>query len=233
MDHKVPDLHISGVSTAPGGHYRQVTIEGVGKVEGNVQADDGCKISGIVTVRGDLQAASLRCEGKLKVEGRLSAESSQIDGYADVRGPVHGETLVLKGGMNVKGDCSLERFDAEGGFEIDGLLNAGQLDIRLYGKGKAREIGGESIRVRKGVQGAWKKLWQRMFPVWNPELTADLIEGDEADLEHSHVSIVRGNRVILGPGCRIGLVEYRSELIKHPAAKVGKERKTGDGSHFA
>jgi cytoskeletal protein CcmA (bactofilin family) len=233
MEEKLPDLRINGVSRAPGGHYRLVTIEGVGKVEGAVQSEDLCRMNGMVTVKGDVRTPELDADGKIKIEGRLSAGSSQIDGYVDVQGSVDGDTMVLRGLLNVKGDCSLERFEAEGGFEIDGLLNAGYLDIRLYGRGKAREIGGETIRVRKGVQGSWKKLWQWIFPKWNPELTVDLIEGDEVDLENSIVSVVRGNRVIIGPGCRIGHVEYRSELIKHPSAKIGEERKTGDGSHFA
>jgi cytoskeletal protein CcmA (bactofilin family) len=233
MEEKRPDLHISGVNTASGGHYRSVTIEGVGKVNGNMQTDSLLRMNGLVTVRGDVRTPELNGEGKIKIEGSLSAVTSKIEGYADILGSFDGDTMVLKGMLNVRGDCRMERFEAEGGFEIDGLLNADLVDVRLFGRGKVREIGGETIRARKMAQNVWKKLWQRMFPKWNPELVADTIEGDEVDLENTVASIVRGNRVIIGLGCRIGRVEYRSELIKHPSAKVGEERKSGDGNHFA
>lgn len=222
-----PDMHINGVSSTPGGHYRSASIDGVIKVEGALQVDGLARMNGVVTVRGDLKAHELEGDGKFKVQGRLSAGTARINGLADVAGSVDGEHMILKGMLSVKGDCAVERFEAEGGFEVGGLLNAGTVDIRLYGRGKAREIGGESIRVRKMARSAWKKIWEWMFPKWNPEMEADVIEGDDVDLENTIAKVVRGNRVVLGPGCRIGRVEYRSELIRHPGAKANEEVKTG------
>jgi cytoskeletal protein CcmA (bactofilin family) len=226
-----PDLHINGVATAPGGHYERVQIEGVGKVEGDVQAAE-FHLNGMATVRGELNAKTLNAIGKLKVEGRTSAGMTHMEGVAVIRGSLTGERLTLKGMLHVQGDCEFERLDAEGGFDIEGLLNAGFVDIRLYGRGKTREIGCDSIQVRKIARNHWKQMLQKMFGTWGPGLEAGTIEGDDIDLEHTTASMVRGNRVTLGPGCRIGRVEYRTELRKHPDAKVGEEMKTGDGDRF-
>lgn len=231
MDETRPDMSVNGINNAPGGHYRNVTIEGVGKVMGDVQADGLFRMNGVVTVLGDIQAAEFNADGKFKMEGRLAAGSARINGMAAVKGMVSGETLLLQGMLNANGDCELERFEAEGGFTIGGLLNAGAIDIRMHTKCKAQEVGGETIRVRKMSRSAWEKLWRWMFPKWLPEMEAALIEGDEVDLENTTASIVRGNRVVIGAGCHIDRVEYRMSIVKHPGAQVKEEVKIGDGNN--
>ncbi|MBW5449380.1 hypothetical protein GE107_25465 [Cohnella sp. CFH 77786] len=221
------DLDMNGVGNAGGGRYRRVCTDGVSKVEGDVQADE-FRANGVTTVGGSLETETMRANGKLKIEGKLKAGKADIDGLIDVLGSLTGEEVVLKGILNIRGDCELERFDASGGFEVGGMLNAGFIDIALYGHGKAREIGCESIRVRKIAKSIWKEALQKMFSKWTPELQTGTIEGDDLDLEHTVASVVRGNRVVIGPGCRIGRVEYRSEYRKHPGAQVGKEMKTGE-----
>lgn len=233
MEGKHAELRISGVSTASGGRYRSVIIEGVGKVEGAVRSEGLFRVDGKVTVRGDVQARELRVNGVAKIDGGLSFDAANLDGLVDVFGSAAGERMTLQGLLNVKGDCEAERFEATGGFEIGGLLNAGVVDIRLAGSGKAREIGGGTIRVRKMPRSVWKRLLARLIPKWNPVLQADLIEGDDVDVESTIAAVVRGNRVVLGPGSRVGKVEYRTELIKRPGAKADKEGKIGDGNGTA
>ncbi|WP_276358338.1 hypothetical protein [Cohnella caldifontis] len=221
------DLNMSGVGSAGGGRYRRVKLEGVGKVNGNVSADD-FRLNGVSTVRGSVETKSFFANGKLKVEGDVSADQAEMDGLIDVGGSLTGHEAVLNGYLKIGGDCEFERLRAAGGFEVGGMLNAGFVDIALYGQGKAREIGCESIRVRKIPKSRWKEALRNLFPRWRPELLTGTIEGDDLDLEHTVASAVRGNRVTIGPGCRIERVEYRTEYRKHPGAKVGKEWRTGE-----
>ncbi len=230
MEDTRPDLHVSGVNNAPGGHYRDATVEGVGKVQGDVRADGVFRINGVVTVFGNVMAAEFNGDGKFKIEGGLTAESTRLNGMVDVKGAVRGESLRLQGMLNVRDDCELERFEVEGGFTIGGLLNAGMIDIRMHAKCRAQEIGGDTIRVRKMSRSAWQRLWKWMFPKWFPEMEANLIEGDEVDLENTTAAVVRGNRVVIGTGCSIERVEYRTELVKRPGAHVKEEVKTGGGN---
>ena len=231
MNEARPDMHVSGVNNAPGGYYRNATIEGVGKVIGDVQADGIFRLNGVVTVLGNVQAAEFNGDGKFNIEGCFAAGSARINGIVAVKGTVSGETLLLQGMLDANGDCELERFEAEGGFTVGGLLNAGMIDIRMHAKCEAREVGGESIRVRKMSRSAWEKLWRWMFPKWAPEMTVELIEGDEVDLENTTASVVRGNHVIIGAGCHIERVEYRTSIAKHPSAQVNEEVKSGDGNN--
>ncbi|MCD9023883.1 hypothetical protein [Cohnella silvisoli] len=227
MDQSIkPDLVINGVSSAWGGEYGKVKIDGVGTVQSNISSVT-FDANGMTKIKGDLISEELDSDGLMKVEGHLSAGKSIIDGHMTVKGSLRGEQLKLNGVLNVGGDCEIEVFDAEGAFVVKGLLNAGRMNVRLHGRGKAREIGVEFIQVRQASKSAWSRLWRWMLPKFTPELHAVAIEGDDIDLEYTEADVVRGNRVIIGKGCNIGKVEYRSELKVHPSAKVGKGVKTG------
>lgn len=223
------DLIMNGVATAAGGHYRNVRMDGVGKVEGSLQAER-FEANGVLAVRGGIRAGELEHHGRLKVEGGLSAARMRIDGIVRVEGDLSGERLELNGICTVRGDMAFERLEAAGTFDVEGLINAGHVGIRLFGRAKAREIGGETIRVGKTASGRWKSLLRWVYPKWHPELQADTIEGDDIELAHTIAETVRGGRVTIGPGCRIGRVEFRTELRVHASSQVGEEVKSGDGN---
>ncbi|MBO9608544.1 MAG: hypothetical protein J7639_21500 [Paenibacillaceae bacterium] len=223
------DLMMNGVATAAGGHYRNVRVDGVGKVEGSLEAER-FDANGVLTVKGSIRARELAVNGRLKVEGGLAAAHMRIDGIVRAEGDLSGDRLELNGICTVRGDMAFERIDAAGTFHVDGLVNAGHVGIRLFGQAKAREIGGDTIRVGKTATARWKTLLRWVYPKWHPELVADTIEGDDIELAHTIAETVRGERVAIGPGCRIGRVEYRSELRVHASSQVGEEVKSGDGN---
>ncbi|WP_256759713.1 hypothetical protein [Cohnella sp. WQ 127256] len=223
---KKTDLIINGVSTAGGGVYEKVKIDGIGTVEGNLTSST-LDANGITKIKGDLQTGALDGDGILKIFGNLSAGKTLMDGQMSVKGNYRADHLTLNGILNISGNCEIESFEVEGAFEIKGLLNAGRMNVKLQGRGKAHEIGVESMQVRRASRSVWSKLWQWMLPKFTPELQAETIEGDDIDLEFTEARVVRGNRIIIGKGCNIELVEYRTELKAHPSAKIGREVKVG------
>ena len=56
-------------------------------------------------------------------------------------------------------------------------------------------------------------------------LEAELIEGEEIDLQATKAGVVRGRNVVIGPGCEIERVEYSGSLMVAPEAKVGEQVK--------
>ncbi|WP_409342453.1 hypothetical protein [Paenibacillus sp. MBLB4367] len=215
------DLTINGMGNAFGGRYRTVNMEGVGKVDGDIFCES-FKANGVATVKGSIQAARFEMNGKLSGEGNLTSLTLLVDGHMSLKGRLHGEEMRLNGMIKVNGDCEAERFNLQGGFTIDGLLNAGTIDIALYGRGQAKEIGGDSIHVKKSNHSSWGRLVSWILPVFEPHLFAETIEGDDIRLEETTAAVVRGNRVYIGPGCGIGRVEYGTELVVHPEAKVNE-----------
>ncbi len=194
-----PNLHLSGVGSASGGTYGDVKIEGVGRVHGDIECRI-CHVEGVGVIHGNVKARKMNLSGKSTVKGNISADNIILEGYATIHG-----------------NCDAETFSANGAFTLNGLLNAGDIDIRLHGSATVQEIGGESIHVslanKFGLFNRFKKL------------SAQVIEGDEVYLEFTKADVVRGNKVSIGRGCQIGLVEYRTDLEVVPESNVSESKK--------
>src|SRR5579875_1572473 len=189
---------INGTARSMGGNFDKVTIRGEAKVT------------------GDLDCYLLKLMGTLSVHGDLKMKTSKIMGTVDVTGNVSGEKLSLLGELNVKGDCNAEWFKSRGAFHIDGLLNAGNIEVSLYGPCRAREIGGDLIHVKPHF---------KLFASGIRQLTVDTVEGDDICLQYTTARVVRGNRVEIGHGCDIELVEYKTDFRQDAGAKIGQQVK--------
>lgn len=236
------DLKIFGVGNASGGEFNDVSINGQGDVEGNIvstrfnlngegtvngaiRTQDGSVI-GTTTIKGTLDADRFKIFGTARVLGDATVKDFTIDGTVTIQGAVKSETVGLRGTTTIHGDCNAEKFECKGSFTIDGLLNAGKIDITLYGSAKAREIGGENVRVRKET-GPFANVVNAILQKFDRQqvLVADTIEGDEVVLEFTKARIVRGNYVRLGQGCEVELVEYKGTLDQAPGAVVKEAKK--------
>ncbi|MEK4143483.1 hypothetical protein [Paenibacillus odorifer] len=224
---QLPDLIINGVSGGAGGTYNSVKIDGVGKVTGPIVTRI-FKGNGHMNLKNDLSAEEAECNGTMKVLGHLRFNSLKVDGMITVGESFRGESCTLHGMLNIKGDCELEDFAGEGSFSVGGLLSAGHVDFKLQGQGKAHEIGVESLVIRQTNSGVWSKMLSGIIPKLRSELRARTIEGDFIDLEYTIADVIRGNIVIVGPGCTIERIEYRDQITVHPEAKVGKVEKIGE-----
>ncbi|ATH94824.1 hypothetical protein [Bacillus glycinifermentans] len=226
------NLKINGSGSAAGGTYHNVVIKG----EGTIGAGLDCakfRCYGTSVLSGDAKVQSLHIYGEAEVAGRLKADKAKIYGTAEISGNADisetavkgiltvggnltGDECDIKGTVAVKGDCEAERFTLNGNLEIDGLLNAGEVDVALrFGESSVGEIGGTAIKVRN-KRGLFKKN--------SGFLSAKVIEGDDIYLENTSAGIVRGNRVRIGPGCRIETVEYNSDYHVSDKAEVKENR---------
>lgn len=215
------DLNIQGVAKTGGGTYENVRINGVGDVDGDLV----CKkfiCNGRGKIKGDVNAEFADIQGASAINGRLKSDQVRIGGYVKIGGSLISEQVDLSGEATVKGDCEAEKLTVRGSFRIQGLLNAGDIQVKLFGKCTVKEIGGEQITVKRGKpQTAMNKLLKPIFPV---QLKTDLIEGDHIHLEDTVAEVVRGNHIIIGQGCEIGLVEYKGSYQEDESARVGSHR---------
>jgi cytoskeletal protein CcmA (bactofilin family) len=234
---KLPNLTISGMANTGGGTFHEVKVSGQGKLSSDVDCEHftvsgkleaggnvvarHLNISGQAAVKGNVKAGKSRISGQFTVGGQALFEAVRVNGKAKVDGHIHCDEMDLHGTLYVKESVEAEKFEGEGSFEIGGMLNAGKLSMVMHDSCKAKEIGGETIEVRrKGGVSALNQL----VKVWHdPKLTAELIEGDEIILDCTVAGVVRGNRVKIGAGCEIGLVEYRERLDVDAAAKVKRQ----------
>lgn len=215
------DLRINGIGSSSGGKYDIVQINGKGDISGDLECTE-LQINGLAHLDGNVKADTIRVSGKSDFRGDVSGRRIIVDGMSDIAGAVKVETVENRGVIKIAKDCGSEVFSSQGGFTVGGLLNAGKVDISIYAQCKAREIGGEDIEVRIGGGLSIRKFIGSLFPglPLNPVLITDTIEGDNVYLENTTAKTVRGQNVKIGPGCRIGVVEYKQTYYKDPAGGI-------------
>lgn len=234
------DLTINGFGASNGGEFHRVVLNGKGTVNtdldcvdfecsgnglvnGNLNAKTA-RISGNGKVIGNMESEVLSIEGRGKIEKNAVIKKVKISGSATVSGSLKSEEVKVRGRLTVGEDCEAEVFKAECQFSIGGLLNADEVDVRIYGECKAEEIGGQTI-VIKQKSSLMGNLFKSFF---QNSLDVRLIEGDHIEIENTNAKIVCGNHITIGPNCNIGLVEYTGSLTKHKKAVVNESVKGGD-----
>lgn len=237
-----PDLVISGIGQASGGEYNEVKIEGMARVSGDLECGDmlvngtmrasgnitsqSLSMQGMSNIAGRLEAARIHIEGTAKIGGRVAFATMNVQGTIEAKRSMNGEEIRLEGLLKTGGDCEAERFIGRGGFKVAGLLNAGQIEIRLFGGSSAEEIGGETIEIRREKQGGFFQRWlSYIYYNFSNSLNVDTIEGDDIYLEYTKARTVRGNNVTIGPGCRIEKVEYKNRFHRDAKASVRSFKK--------
>jgi cytoskeletal protein CcmA (bactofilin family) len=197
-------------------------VNGILNEKGNLKSNTG-KINGFATVDGNLESEDINVNGELRVDGNMSVDKISSNGKLVVKGNISSEKVDINGELKVKGNCEVESFYFKGAFSIDETLNAGNVNVRLYGPSEVNEIGGEKIHVQKGGEGPLMEIFAAILNPLNfykAHLKADTIEGDDIYLEHTTARVVRGNTVNIGDGCEIDLVEYKTNFKKTPGTSV-------------
>ncbi len=236
-----PDLKINGSGTASGGAYNLVRINGSGRITGALDCADfiingsgeamdsiecgALRISGAGRISGDIKCGEAKVNGSGSFGSAVNCAELSVTGSADIKKSVNAQRVKVNGSVKIGGDCNAEKFYSNGLFEIGGLLSADDIDIHLYwNRSRAKEIGGEKIRVSLGTTGLG--LVKALLPSSHfPALEADVIEGNDITLENTTAKVVRGDNVTIGSGCDIGLVEYKGHYRKQSGAKVAQEKK--------
>ncbi|MEK5444196.1 MULTISPECIES: polymer-forming cytoskeletal protein [unclassified Fredinandcohnia] len=227
------NLVINGMGSSGGGTFKKVLINGKGTVHGDVDCYD-FSINGTGRVVGNVKGEHGKINGSGDIEGSIDFDRFTIDGTGGIRGNVKvnkiaisgkgriggslkGEEIKIRGNATIGEDCEAEEFKGEGGFKIGGLLNADVIDISIAGECSAKEIGGQSIKVKKGIFRFLNNLFKSVYPV---SLNTEIIEADEIEIEYTKAKMVRGKNINIGPDCEIDVVEYTGTFTQDPSAKI-------------
>ncbi|WP_409978173.1 polymer-forming cytoskeletal protein [Anoxybacteroides tepidamans] len=233
------NLTVNGSALTSGGTFRNVTIRGDATISGDVQCTKW-KVFGNADVSGNITAEVLDIFGQVNIRGNVSVKTIKLFGQTDIRGNANAHDVHLRGAahidgniaggtihgygeMNVSGDCEAESFSVKGVVQIANTLNAERVDLSLYfADSRISEIGGKTIRVKRSkwnVMSFFKGLSSA-----STRLITETVEGDEIYLEHTSAKIVRGDRIVIGPGCDIELIEYKTSLQQSEKAVVKEKR---------
>jgi cytoskeletal protein CcmA (bactofilin family) len=196
---------------------RNLIIAGNGSINGgDVHL---AKIEGTGTVTGDINCSIFTVNGKADIYGSVRAKSAQINGSVTMEGDLIADTIQLNGMAKVIGKCEAEKLKATGRLNID-TLNAGKINITLHGSSHITEIGGEHIDIRKQSGIVLTTILKAFSVLPFDKLTAQIIEGDSIYVEYTIAEVVRGTNVVIGPGCEINLVEYKTKLEQDKSSNI-------------
>jgi cytoskeletal protein CcmA (bactofilin family) len=217
------DLNINGIVGGQGGIYRSVTINGQGKMHGDLDCVD-FRCDGRTKVLGSMKAESAEIHGVAHIEESCDSKTLSIHGTCNIGGHLTGDDIEIHGFLKIKGNCDAESFHANGGFRVHGLLNAGTVEVKLLAPSEAKEIGGGVIRIERPAHPTpFNKIIQSILPQLDA-LKVETIEGDDIYLENTKAKVVRGTNVTIGQGCEIGLVEYKQNYLRDESAKVTESK---------
>ncbi len=221
------DLKISGASVSTGGEYKDVRVSGASKITSDITCET-MKISGAITMDGNVKAESCKVAGACKVNGSIDSKEIKISGGSKIMGSLNGKEISLSGGIKVGesikstylrlageikvgGDIECEYFNLEGGITSGGVVNCETCELNLATPSEMNELVGAKITVKE-TNGNVGGLLKTIFGKGTGTLKVNVIEGDEIYLENTTCENVRGQRVTLGPGCKIVNIEYSEEL---------------------
>ncbi|NUK29227.1 polymer-forming cytoskeletal protein [Parageobacillus sp. VR-IP] len=241
MGNNVRHLTVNGSALTSGGTFHKVTIRGDATINGDLWCDR-CKVFGNADVSGNIEAKSFHIFGQANIRGNVQGETIKLFGEMNLRGnaaaaydfhlrgavhadgDVTGGTIHGYGEMKVSRDCEADVFSVKGAVEIGNILNADQVELYLYfADSRIFEIGGKTIRVKRSKAMNLLHFLKRF--AYDSKLKAETIEGDDIYLEHTDAKVVRGDRIIIGPGCNIDLVEYHTSFQQDEKAIVKEKRK--------
>ncbi len=232
----INNMKIAGEGSVGGGTYGDVTINGAGRVTGDITSDD-FRINGAGSADGNVASLMIDINGSGSFNGKVETKEMNVKGDASVKqglgvsdlkvkgrlsaGGIAANTVDVRGEVRVKANLEAETLTGEGAFRVDGMVNVGTLDFALHGLSNAREIGGDKVRITLG-RGFVGASLIGLFT--DRRLTVETIEADEVALENTTAKVVRGTNVRIGSGCDIALVEYSGTIDVASDARVGESR---------
>lgn len=220
------NMNINGTGTIGSGDYNNVSISGMGKLNGKITANK-IDISGTGGGEGFIKANEITVNGHFKYKGRLTTlKRFTVNGHSricedlkgneiDIRGNLSAsknlifEEMHISGRLSCIGNCEGTKFNCEGEAKIGGLLTADNINISIYRGSNIKEIGGENIRVESEDRMSNLPLLGKLF---NNKLLVESIEGDNIFLEDTIAKSVNGKDIVIGKGCKIDVINYSGNL---------------------
>jgi cytoskeletal protein CcmA (bactofilin family) len=230
------NILIMGAGTVIAGKYGTMRILGAGNIQGAIRLTN-MRVYGALNADSEVSADTITIAGAanfsntranlVKINGSTHFHADAnlkhltVNGSANFDQDLKAVKVTLRGTIHSEGKIEAEAFQSTGAFTVQSL-NASQVSIKLHGDCNAEEIGAESVKVRnmKNSGGFFYAIYRIFKGERNYRLEAGTIEADRIYLENTTADAVRGNEVIIGPGCQIKKVEYKTTFQVDSSSSV-------------
>lgn len=226
------NLRLFADATIEGGTYENINAFGSLTVKGDVNAEN-IQVFGSGSFHGQCQIKTLKILGDSKFndiveinnldlkgecyfEKNAKVDHMKIYGSAEFKENVlNGKEVKIFGAVNVN-ILEAEDIFVKGYIKCLGQLNGENIEIITNNSSKIKEIVGTKITVKPS---------KRLFLNSSNKVSIETIEGDDIYLENVNAKAVRGNKVVIGPNCKIDLVEYHENYEEKEKGSVNKVEK--------
>lgn len=233
-----PNTKIAGAGNVAGGMYGDISIAGAGTVRGDLDATT-LKIAGTADVQGKVVATTVTVSGNGNFYGDVQASTFLVSGNADVKGGVGAGFLKIAGACTIAGSVNAQRLEIRGTTRIGGDVQSEDFNASgVFSVGGLLNAETVTIKLYGGCDAhdiGGQSIDVRLGKPWaflpffgERNLTADTIEGDTVYLENTRAKVVRGANVTIGTACSIDLVEYSDSLTG--SAGIVSSRKVAPGA---
>ena len=212
--------HVDGSVECSG----KVSVSGATKILGSLTCGEALHCSGALRCGGDVDAPEVRCSGSAAIDGRLTGGKMSASGELRARA-VHGTELSVSGSCRIEEGVEADLIRMSGLYNIGGLLNAETVELTAAAGCSLSACGAPAAPGDGEIPGAGRHTG--LFSGAAAHSTkVHTIEGDDIALEYVTADVVRGRRVQIGEGCRIGRVEY-AETLEAADGTVSESVRTG------
>lgn len=190
-------LNFEGIGSAQGGEYDLVSVEGLCTCYGDIKARE-ITIEGIFHGKGAIETGSFDCTGVAEVDGDIRARQMNVSGVVSVKHgtKVEAEVIECDGTINIDGELSADKVKA------NGFINA-------------TEIVGDVVEINSEF-GGFSRIIIRKFS------KIELIEATTIDIANVKAKKVSGADIVIGPKCKIDVVDCSGTLRVDPSAEIGQ-----------
>jgi len=143
-------LRIRGAGVASGGYYREVTISGAGRVEGDIEADT-VKASGSAAFNGGIVAREVKLAGAVKVRGNVKSVLFHAAGAVKVEGRIDAEEVKVAGALKALGVAG-RHVRISGSFNVQDEITGDEVSLRLSDDSRAKVIKAGVVEVKRGAE---------------------------------------------------------------------------------
>lgn len=215
------DTKLEGIGSISGGEYNKVSIEGIGKVKGNIICQE-LTVQGIYKGNGSVQTEKFSCEGMARIFKNVKAQEIRIEGMLKVRGAkLEASKISCEGILTSTGEISADEIGVEGICSV----------AKMYGEFiKVHTINmNHKIQISKGVRALIAPYIGRTLS--QERCIIDVIECTHLEADYLEAKVIKAHTIKLGAGCKVdriecdGLLEYDEscEIRKIVAEEVKKE----------
>lgn len=205
-------ISISGAGMAGGGYYEKVSINGSGKIEGDVEAKE-VRVAGSAFFKGSLTADNVKAAGAIKVYGTLRARKASFAGAIKVNGCLDSEELSVAGAVSA-GCLKSAKARIEGGIRVSGEVTGDIIEFKILDDSVMGEVKVRKLEVLRARSYNFSELLKSLLGKMNPTLEARKIEAEEVVFSDVTVRApVYAKRIILVGKTKIE-GEIQGELIR-------------------